>query len=128
MGAQFTGPSGGTIFLPAAGIRSAGDLYYAGSSGYNWSSTQEPPYSYSAYRLYFNWYNAYWSYSDSRGGGLTVRPIISGTNNIILSESLSNASNQAIYNIYGIKVADNIERANNLPSGIYIQNGRKFVR
>ena len=34
----------------------------------------------------------------------------------------------AIYNIYGMKVADNIERANNLPPGIYIQNGRKYVR
>ena len=34
---------------------------------------------------------------------------------------------QAVYNIYGIKVADNIERANNLPPGIYIVNGKKFV-
>lgn len=127
MGAQFTGPSGGTIFLPAAGNRSAGDLYYAGSSGYNWSSTQEPPYSYSAYRLYFNWYNAYWSYGNYRYCGHTVRPIIGDTNGINLPNSSSEISNQAIYNIYGIKVASNPKEIGNLPSGVYIFNGKKIV-
>ncbi len=127
MGAQFTGPSGGTIFLPAAGNRSAGDLYYAGSSGYNWSSTQEPPYSYSAYRLYFNWYNAYWSYGNYRYCGHTVRPIIGDTNGINLPNSSSEISNQAIYNIYGIKVASNPKEIGNLPSGVYIFNGKKTV-
>ena len=127
MGAQFTGPSGGTIFLPAAGNRSAGDLYYAGSNGYNWSSTQEPPYSYSAYRLYFNWYNAYWSYGNYRYCGHTVRPIIGDTNGINLPNSSSEISNQAIYNIYGIKVASNPKEIGNLPSGVYIFNGKKIV-
>jgi hypothetical protein len=127
MGAQFTGPSGGTIFLPAAGNRSAGDLYYAGSSGYNWSSTQEPPYSYSAYRLYFNWYNAYWSYGNYRYCGHTIRPIIGDTNGINLPNSSSEISNQAIYNLYGIKVADYSNEIDNLPSGVYIFNGKKTV-
>ena len=58
---------------------------------------------------------------------ITVRPIISGTNNIILSESLSNASNQAIYNIYGIKVATYPKEIDNLLPGIYIVNGKKIV-
>ena len=133
MGAQFTGPSGGTIFLPAAGNRTAGDLYYAGSCGYNWSSTlepsftQEPSYSDRAYRLYFNSDNAYWSYGNYRDSGHTVRPIIGGTNDINLPESPSDKASHTIYNIYGMKVADNIERANYLPPGIYIANGKKIV-
>lgn len=128
MGAQFTGPSGGTIFLPAAGHRTAGDLYYDGSSGYDWSSTQEESsFSNSAYRLYFNSYNAYWSYGNYRSSGLTIRPIIGGTNDINRPKSSSKISNQAIYNIYGIKVADNSNEIDNLPPGIYIVNGRKMV-
>ena len=127
MGAQFTGPSGGTIFLPAAGHRAAGDLYYVGSSGYDWASTHGESYSDSAYRLYFNWYNAYWSYVNYRYCGLTVRPIIGGTSTINLPESSSDKASQAIYNIYGIEVADNSSEIDNLPSGVYIIKGKKVV-
>jgi hypothetical protein len=114
--------------LPAAGNRSAGDLYYEGSSGYDWSSTQEESsFSNSAYRLYFNSYNAYWSYGNYRSSGLTVRPIIGGTSTINLPESSSDKASQAIYNIYGIKVVDNSSEIGNLPSGVYIYNGKKVV-
>lgn len=52
-GVKFTGPNGGTIFLPAAGFRWDGELYYPGGGyyGYYWSST---PYDEdSAYYLSF---------------------------------------------------------------------------
>ena len=38
-GRKFTGPNGGTIFLPAAGRRWGGEVEYVGSWGRYWSST-----------------------------------------------------------------------------------------
>lgn len=118
--------NGDSIFLPAAGFQWYDTLDGEGRLGRYWSSTLYPAAG-SAYCLSFVSYDASWNYSDSRGGGLTVRPIISGTNNIILSESLSNASNQAIYNIYGIKVASYPKEIDNLLPGVYITNGKKIV-
>lgn len=61
-----TGPSGGQIFLHAAGGRLGEGLYNAGSYGNYWSSTQCPDGSYDAYNLSFlsgdwgrNWDNRY---------------------------------------------------------------------
>ena len=73
-GGKFTGTNGGSIFLPAAGHRYS-DLYYAGSRGYYWSSSQYPSSAYAAYYLYFDsgstdWYNYY------RGSGQSVRPVV----------------------------------------------------
>ena len=118
--------NGDSIFLPAAGFQWYDTLDGEGRLGRYWSSTLYPAAG-NAYCLSFVSYDASWNYSDSRGGGLTVRPIVSGTNNIILSESLSNASNQAIYNIYGIKVATYPKEIDNLLPGIYIVNGKKIV-
>ena len=42
-------------------------------------------------------------------------------------DTFSNASNHAVYNLYGIKVADNSADMNTLPPGIYILNGKKIV-
>ncbi len=74
-GRRFTGSNGGSIFLPAAGRRWNGDLYYVGASGYYWSSTQSPDYSDDAYDLcfysgYANWGNYY------RDNGQSVRPVV----------------------------------------------------
>ncbi len=73
-GYQFTGMNGGTVFLPAAGDRWDDVLYYAGSYGFYWSSTQDPSLSTYAYGL--NFYsglvrgrNAY------RYDGRSVRPV-----------------------------------------------------
>ena len=118
--------NGESIFLPAAGFQWYDTLDDEGRLGRYWSSTLYPAAG-NAYCLSFVSYDASWNYSDSRGDGLTVRPIVSGTNNIILSESLSNASNQAIYNIYGIKVATYPKEIDNLLPGIYIVNGKKIV-
>jgi len=46
-GGKFTGPNGGTIFLPAAGYRWGGEFYFVGSRGSYWSST-----SYTRSRAY----------------------------------------------------------------------------
>ena len=73
-GRTFTGPSGGTIFLPAAGFRWGDYLDYAGSVGLYWSSTPAPSNSGSAYYLYFDSGSAYWS-SIGRDAGHTVRPV-----------------------------------------------------
>ena len=77
-GGKFTSKTnGGSIFLPAAGGRCYDDLYYAGSRGYYWSSTQNPSRSYLACDLYFYSGNASWSsyYGNLRGSGPTVRPV-----------------------------------------------------
>ena len=73
-GGQFTGPSGGTIFLPAAGNRWRDNLENAGSHGYYWSSTQHSSSSYRAYYLNFLSDYANWS-NTSRSRGFTVRPV-----------------------------------------------------
>lgn len=74
-GRRFTGPSGGSIFLPAAGYRWSGDLCRAGEYGYYWSSTQYPKDSIRAYDLYFGTGYASWSY-DGRCYGWSVRPVV----------------------------------------------------
>lgn len=74
-GGQFTGPNGGSIFLPAAGFRDGSDLYDAGSVGLYWSSTQGPSYSYFAYSLHFNQGKVYRYYGNCYGGR-SVRPVV----------------------------------------------------
>ncbi len=74
-GRRFTGSSGGSIFLPAAGFRSNGDLDDAGSDGYYWSSTQYPDYSNIAYYLGFHSGYAGWD-NSSRSDGQSVRPVV----------------------------------------------------
>ena len=126
-GEYFTSPSGGSLFLPAAGIRLNDDLHDASWAGSYLSSTQNPTFSDVAYRLTFSLLFMYWGTSAYRDNGQSVRPVISGTNNINLLESSSEKASQAIYNIYGIKVADNATKMSALPPGIYIVNGKKIV-
>lgn len=130
VGGKFFSFGGSAIFLPAAGgYFATKGLIYVGEGGYYWSSMSVIDTNAhelniggaeggSAY-LYYN--------SGTRSDGLSVRPVISGTSNINIPESPSDISNQAIYNLYGIKVADNAADVNTLPSGIYIVNGKKMV-
>ncbi len=77
-GRKFTGPNGGTIFLPAAGYRWNGEFGGVGSYGLYWSST---PYDgNSAYELDFSSYDAFWCYYDRSDNPLyelelSVRPV-----------------------------------------------------
>ena len=78
-GGQITGPSGGTIFLPAAGYLYYGELHANGSryyTGYYWSSTQHPLYSYNAYAFEFgSYYTDFNGFGSNRCQGFTVRPV-----------------------------------------------------
>ncbi|MBQ7689701.1 MAG: hypothetical protein IJT30_00675 [Muribaculaceae bacterium] len=69
-----TGPNGNSIFLPAAGLRWGGSLYYADIDGFYWSRTLGADDSNDAYYLYFDSGYAYRNYY-SRSGGLTVRAV-----------------------------------------------------
>ena len=73
-GRSFTGPSGGTIFQPAAGLR-WNEVYNSSYGGY-WSSTQDPSNPDGAYGLDFRSGYQDWDYNfDYRRHGRTVRPI-----------------------------------------------------
>lgn len=116
-----------TIFFPATGFRSDTNLYYAGNTISFWLSIMNMSNFRTASSVYFsnsiNWYVGYYP----RSRGCPVRPVIRITNNINLPKSPSDISNQSIYNLYGIKVADKAADMNTLPPGIYIVNGKKFV-
>lgn len=75
-GRKFTGPNGGTVFLPAAGFIWNGVLDRVGSHGHYWSSTLDESDSSTdiAYRLGFYSDRAYWS-DGSRYCGRSVRPV-----------------------------------------------------
>ena len=75
-GRLFTGPNGNTLFLPAAGGRWDGSLYYVGSYGYYWSRTLYRCFSCSdlAYNLDFT--SGYVGCDgDDRIIGFTVRAV-----------------------------------------------------
>ena len=75
-GYKVTGPSGASIFLPAAGGRLGSSLDYAGCRGGYWGSTPSD-YALSAYNLRFD--SDGLSMNDDgyfRARGLSVRPVI----------------------------------------------------
>lgn len=74
-GGEFTGPNGGTIFLPAAGNRWKENLGLADGLGTYWSSTQYPSYSSTAYNLYFGSPSVSLD-NPGRVYGFTVRPVV----------------------------------------------------
>lgn len=77
-GTKFTSKiNGGTVFLPAAGDRWNGELYYVGYGGYYWSSTPYgEDYAHGLYfdSLYADWGNSLTTY-DGRYYELSVRPV-----------------------------------------------------
>ena len=72
-GYKVTGPNGNSIFLPAAGYRTASSLYSAGGSGYYWSS--KPKYNGRAYELNFG-SDDHYMYDFYREDGQSVRPVL----------------------------------------------------
>ena len=97
-GYKVTGPSGASIFLPAAGRRYGSSLDNAGIYGNYWSSTpnDDRNYNYNAYRLYLNMYNHYMGY-DYRVIGRSVRPVFGGD----FEEPETPATNQT-FNVNGV--------------------------
>ena len=76
IGGKFTSKTnGGSIFLPAAGLRLRSDLVHAGSYGEYWSSTMFPQYNSGSYSLSFS-NEAYASYYSKYYCGLSVRPVV----------------------------------------------------
>ena len=73
-GREFTGPNGGTIFMPAAGYRWGSDLSSRGSGGDYWSSTLDESYPDDAYILGFS-SSGVSTGSGSRNYGESVRPV-----------------------------------------------------
>ena len=80
-GGMFTGPNGGTIFLPAAGYVWDGKLDYVGTYGRYRSST--PCGEYGAYYLNFNAGYVGTSSVNDRYGGLSVRPVLRNSSPIL---------------------------------------------
>jgi hypothetical protein len=74
-GYKVIGPSGESIFLPAAGTRFGSSLIGAGSDGCYWSSTPNENYDYSAHFLYFDSYGRSMS-TNYRDDGRSVRSIL----------------------------------------------------
>lgn len=77
-GILVTGPSGGQIFLPAAGLRWNDDHKYI-SDGFYWSSSLYPDDDYGAYCFFFGlnyWDSDYWEWDDyGLNSGLSVRAV-----------------------------------------------------
>lgn len=73
-GGKFTGPNGGTIFLPAAGSVWEGELYDVGFCGDYWSSTLDDDHDACdlLFTSGFHWYGSW--YDDGRAQ-LMVRPV-----------------------------------------------------
>ena len=128
-GGLFTGPNGNAIFLPPAhpirnGNSQDDDILDSSDGEMNSANDEMPP------------YGAYWSsnprspdstVASDRAEGLSVRPVTSGTVNIINPESYTGDSGKPFYNIYGIRVVETIDNIKVLPPGIYIKDGKKYI-
>ena len=126
-GLTLTGRNGNAIFLPAAGMHWFDDILGAGEDGNYWSSTIGQ-YSGIYCACDMNFLDGGQSRSEGiRDIGKSVRPVIDEADNINLPDAFSGKSSQAIYNLYGIKVADTMADISTLFPGIYIVNGKRIV-
>ena len=73
-GRLFTGPSGNTLFLPAAGYRWDNSHYNVDSNGYYWSRTLSS-FNPRALGMGFSWGTWGWGYGYGRENGYTIRPV-----------------------------------------------------
>ena len=71
-GYRIMGPSGQSLFLPAAG-QMREQAVNVGSTGYYWTGTLSAEYTTAAYNLNFTGYNGRWS--ANRAYGFTIRPV-----------------------------------------------------
>ena len=144
-GALFTGPNGNSIFLPPAhpirnGNPQDDDILDSSDSEMNnendemppygayWSSNPRSPDSTVASYLLFSYLYAYIDKYNDRAEGLSIRPVTNSTTDIIQAEAYTDDFDKPFYNIQGIKVGETTDDINALPSGIYIKDGRKYVK
>lgn len=122
-----TGPNGNSIAFPISiSGYCAGVFLYKYESSYTWSGTidiEDDKYAYVSNCFMGNFRD--WSYA--RWNGMPVRPVMNETNSIVNISVQNKSQTNGVINIYGIKMANGIDNVNNLPSGIYIQNGKKFI-
>ena len=72
-GYTITGPSGNSIFLPAAGYKSVKKIVDRGTGGYYWTGTISPTLPSSAYTINFRGYDTPWT--ANRALGFTIRAV-----------------------------------------------------
>ena len=119
-GRLFTGYNGNCIFLPAAGYIYESSVNNLDSQGYYWTSSN-PNNLMNSHSLFFDSHGCL-SVLCMRSSGASVRPISNGSNDIRDFESHYLFHN-TIYNIYGVKIADNIDNISSLAPGIYAHVG-----
>lgn len=134
-GYKVIGANGDSIFLPFVGGKE--DNYNVGYSEYGYSgqgfyvSGTAFPYN-SAYNwyLYMDTDPCFGMYGYNKTRGQTIRPVrdlLSHVDEITKDNSATSAN---IYNLNGQLVLKNVniqEAMKNLPSGIYVTNGKKFI-
>ena len=130
-GIKLEGKNSNHIFLPYTGFYQSNGFQDPKDAASYWTGTKSHYYSSnSAYNIAFGWYTQgftvdyYWF--GSRAMGHPVRPVYVGTT-AITNVAHQYSNDRPIYNIYGIKVADNATDLNTLPPGIYIVNGKKRI-
>lgn len=72
-GYRIQGPSGASVFLPAAGYYSGKSLQGVGQKGFYWSGMQSADLLSAAYNINFTGYTGQWT--ASRAYGFSVRPV-----------------------------------------------------
>lgn len=121
-GMLITGPNGNSIFLPAAASRTGDEVSnQVGQRGCYWTGSLYPDNSNFAYYLYF-WANGHdGDRTTRRYIGHSVRAVNGATSGIVDMATDFQASDFfTVYNLNGIKVADDREALNTLPKGVYI--------
>ena len=71
-------------------------------------------------------YRAYFKPASSASSAKTITMTVDGeTTSIASIDAATPSAEEALYNINGQKISDN--RQQNLPKGVYIQNGKKYI-
>ena len=134
-GYKVIGANGNSIFLPFVGGKE--DNYNVGYSEYGYSGqgfyvsgTAFP------YNSVYNWYlymdtdPCFGMYGYNKTRGQTIRPVQDLLSHIDGITNDHSAASASIYTLNGqlvLKNANLQEATKNLPSGIYVSNGKKFV-
>ncbi len=120
-GLKVTGPSGKSIFFS----------FTFDHAGRLWTGNRYPFDQNFANTLFYTDTPAKYVYIMNPYVGMPIRPVyedLSGTHVSSKMRVNGGDSSSAIYNIIGIKVADSIDNLSGLPTGIYIQHGKKYLK
>lgn len=96
--------------------------------GAYWSSNPRSTDSTGASYLFFSFFDTFFDKYYDRSAGLPVRPVTNSTTDIIQTGAYTNDSGKPSYTISGIRVGERSDAVKALPSGIYIKDGRKYIK